>query len=361
MGTRRSPAEQAARLTDPDQLAALADCPDVLVRHAVAVNPATPTRTLDVLLMDSDEDVQVAAAFHPSTSDAALVAIVARQSLPEVVLTALAERNADDAGTTYRTVTTTRHNGYALLSEDLLIPMCAGGRLSGVVLTAFAASPHKALQMVAASQPDTPVEALASLVWHEDVWVRTVLAANPALDEAGMLRLLRQGRSEPLQSMAQRDDLTSEIVEALAMSRSSMAREHLLKHEGMLERLMSSAQPKVRAVAARHLDFDDDERWDRLFDDPSVVVREAAAKFVELSRLEARAGHSCKKVRQVAAERCRSPQVLRALALDEEALVRRRVARNPILDVDTLQLLSTDVDERTRLYAGDAFVAALQP
>lgn len=325
-------------------------------RVRAAANRRTDPATL-LGFVDDETAVQVVLAGNPACPDEALVALASCGH--EQVAEALATRNASPGTRVHRLVETNRHNGFALLTDVVEVPVEQGGRFSAEVMAAYAASGHVRLAEAVAGQPDAEPALLETLAEHPDVWVRAHLAGNVAVTGERLLRVAERGGSEALQVMAQRDDLSVEVVEAVAVSRSTLAHALLVANPMYRSWVVDSESAKVRAMVARHVADDDEVTWGRLLDDGSPVVRAAAARAMGAGRVDVQADHPCVKVRQVVAERSVTTAVLGRLALDPEALVRRRVAKNPAADMATLNLMARDGDAVTRRHAGERFLAAL--
>lgn len=343
--------------TSPSTLARLAADTDAKVRNGVARNPHAPSETVDRLASsDRDPAVLKHAAKNEALSDEALIHLA--QVATEDIAYALCGRNRNPDGPT-RVIETTRFDGRASRTVSVTVPVELGGRFSAEVLTAFAASPNQRLRREAAAQPDTPAAVLAALALDDDPWTRVRVAENAAAEPAHLLALIGKGDTNVLEAVAKRDDLTVEVLDALAATRSTRSHTAMGVNEHLLNKMVTSGSVRTRVIAAQFVPLDGADLQDLLMGDPEPQVREAMTKALPARRLPEYTDAECVLVRRTVAERCTDETALTQMATDPDKVVRRRLAANPALPSAPVALLAADVDDRVRTIIAERFLRAL--
>lgn len=360
---RRGTFEQRKVATNPNTstatLAYLARAaPDA--HRALASNPALDAETLAVLAQGDDERCLATVAGRTDTPEGVVVAL-ARTARSPLVIYALIHRGEDDS-TPVRVVTVRRFNGRSTYEEDVRFPVQVPGRLSEALMRAMCENPSHMLHRCVASQPDAPTDLLDGLAEHSDLWVRVNLASNPGTPPSALTSLLEApgvgSETEVMTAIASREDLSDAMLDQIAATRSSSAHKQLGVSASAVRRLAESKIVRSRVVAAALVGQDTEVR-DLLLVDPEVKVREAVARAVPHEDLVGLVGHESRQVRAVVAERCADVALLDALALDDAALVRRRVAANTSTSATTIAALIEDGDARVRELATQRFLTAL--
>lgn len=329
---------------------------DYFTRKSLAGNPSTDPEVLRTLAADTDTTVVEQVAKNPATPEDTVLALVSHRSL--CVAEALARRNRNPDPTRWRTIMVRRSVGRRFEEVPKRIPVEEGGRFPVSLIEAMAASSHRVLRLVAASQPDAPSQVLEVLAADEDMWVRARVAENEGASPALVTRMAQnetEARLIPL--LANRPGLPDEAVIAIAARRIGAA--HAALPDTAVHMLLAHPQPSVRATAARIITTEDTERWEQMLADEAKDVRVAAAAACPASLRDQQASHACKHVRAMVADLTGTPAVLLALSSDSEVTVRRRVVKNKACPSEAMMALAADPDQRVRTHAAARFMDAM--
>ncbi|MEU3606779.1 hypothetical protein AB0E83_15225 [Streptomyces sp. NPDC035033] len=347
-----APAETAARL---------AAHPHASVRHAAALNEATPPAVLAALLTGEG----LPPARHCRVCEQEEVPFVHDPECPRPDC-ALLPGDACDG---------THASALHRLRETALgnpaTPAEAAAR--------FADDPSPALRYALAARPDLPARARARLAADPVPGIRATLAGNPALDEP----LLRTMAADPdpavRRALAHHPRVPLDVLTALV--RTTKPGNVLLPRIAAASpaetgALAASPDPAVRALVAHRRDLPREMR-DRLAADPDAKVAAAVAPHPGLTEaclraLVARHGvrvlagvaanpdappalledlvrhvpTARKAVREVARHPAATPEALLACLADDRA--RPLAARHPALPPSVAASLLTDADEEVR-------------
>lgn len=366
------------------------------VRRAVAANPSTPRDALDA--MAGDHDAEVRRRLVEADVSAPTIEALSRDRSPWIRATVagrrdldriIAERLATDPSADVRVVVASRP-----LRNEVLAILAAD--VNPIVARTVGTSPFASpatLRIVAAHPHPTPRIAVAVRAGHED-WATEMLADDPDLvvrsaiaQRTRMTAVAERLADDPAPYVrgiiAARDDVRPDVLAHLVKDRSSRVRQNAMANPmcpvEALESHLSSPHRTVREMARRHLrergalatpidrePFSTDRStladhlwWaDTVSDDVALtaVVRDPITPEVVAIAVLRRAGlgesvliegmlSPYASVRRLVAARPDTPErILRTLANDRSAPVRRAVADHAHTDPSTLRRLCRDPD-----------------
>lgn len=227
-------------------------------------------------------------------------------------------------------------------------------------LPVWATHPHPGIRSRVATHPCTPAATLGSLVADPDVGVAARAVHHPRVPVAAVAQVAGEGRDDDPDflvqfSIAHNPAVPSSIGDAglsFAFGNDRLLKRRLFR--------VGEAMAGLHAMSAILYDL-----FHRMSQHPDPAVRSVLVRYCHGEHPHAASTGAAlvadpdRAVRGAVAETTWAPEVLRLLAADPEAVVRRRVARNPRVPADVLTRLVQDTDARTRDNASSTFLIAL--
>ncbi len=376
--------------TPADRLALLAGDGNMWVRHAAANNPSTPGDVLESLrqagssddlkssvpaqqdvstdalqaLAHSGEWARSLAARHPRTPPDIIDQLATDQAV--TVRRAVARRTAappspssfdrllTDIDATTRSLAATNPHAPADLTS-LLIAAGSTPDLTATVAPRIDQPPPEQLaelaqmgfwaRVLAARHPNTPTDSLTTLSRDHDWRVRAALAENPSASESMLEGLIALDVPEVHTLLAQHPHAPADLLKDLAEEQNVMIRVRVAGHTNappeVLARLLEDGAQVVRAAALANAKTPRSS-IDRLVaagssPDLSATV-EDRSPLPHDTLAELAAGGPWAK--RLAATHPNTPaEVLEALAVDADFLIREMVATHPNRPGDRITLL----------------------
>lgn len=364
------------------------------VRLALAANPATPARVIEVLARDADTEVRSRAARHAHAAPA-LLAQVARDGLAAIALGELGVDSASVIELVVRSANATT----ALVEEVAAAALASTDRVCAVVLRGVALSPRcppavrsqlarslfpevrhavaacrdaseadvrllardpiVAVRTAIASRRDAPLDVLLELARDRDSHLRHVLAANPRTPPLALVELCRT--EDALYGLGKNPALPPPIQVAFALLADGDEQEHepdeadVPEVRAWADELDVDERPATLAaadamlsLAPRHWSYPVVALAERV-DDHMGAYTLAGRPWLTDALVErcARDGYAYARAK-IAEREDVDPRLLARLARDPNKLVRQAAAANPRLALHELLAMIADANELVR-------------
>ena len=314
----------AVRVTDEDVLAALAGDLSTDVQSAAASNPRLPRWLALRLAQSPSDDVRIALASRQDLGVDVLAGLIGRSVDDPVSITLcrLIGRGAFDAAAGDRRESSIDPDAVRAVFEEHSWTALVALRSLDVpapLLSVLSASPNWRVRQLVAGHPNTSDADLRALAVDSDNDVRAAVAANPSVAPDTFPSFVTETDEKVRRALVRRRDIGVGLLSV-----------HLLSDDG------------IRQEALEHPNLPDDIRGelDALRHGTSLGI-DVLHRFVNTSAR-----------RLVAAHPSTTAELLREMAGDASWNIREIVARHPNCSVDDLRTLAGDHDRDVRAAVG---------
>ncbi|MGL5823682.1 MAG: hypothetical protein ACRCYU_02300 [Nocardioides sp.] len=243
-------------VTDPDELARLAESPDVDIRADVAENLNTPPEVLAGLASDPDMIVRNAVAEHLNTrpEDLAGLSVETDKEGDPCVRSVVAGNPSASLATLDRLARDSKHGVRAQVAANVSAPPAA--------LDHLAEDSSIEVRSAVAGNRSARGETLAKLVAENpsDSRICSLAATNPSTPAGTLHALVRHGDPIVRRSLAKNRRLSDQDVNRLSYDNDASVRRSVARDSdraGIIGRLAFDSDINVRVALSRNSNIDD--------------------------------------------------------------------------------------------------------